>query len=230
MRQEDFDSSCVSAYDVRPWITVAVTTTRTITGSRRAWRFRITSSRKYFVEAGRTSPETRLITIRPKPAAKIPRRGLISASTSGSSFQSNFAFAGLPSPLFFFSWRSMRLPMRSTPGLVCLPSIPNYTLKFFPLPASHGRSPESLSLCPPLFSVFSVLSLLTLSASLAASCPTQARMIDSRHGQEKTSTQEEIRQESGTPKKESHPEKETRSGEERCKKEDRAQEETRAPR
>src|SRR5271154_3549155 len=193
-------------------MTVAVTTTRTITGNRRAWRFKITSSRKYFVDAGRTRPETRFIPTSPKPAAKIPRRGLISASTSGSSFQSNFAFSGLPSPLFFFSWRSMRLPIRSTPGLVCLPSIPNYTLKFFSLPATRGRSREHLFLCPPVVSGFSVSSLLTSPAGQAASCPAQARMLHSPHGQEKTSTQKEIREEARSSKKERNPEEETRVG------------------
>src|SRR4029077_10002352 len=54
-----------------------------------------TSSSRYFVEAGSTSPESRLITIRPKPSARIPRRGFKSAITSGSSFQDAFAVAGL---------------------------------------------------------------------------------------------------------------------------------------
>src|SRR5277367_5242772 len=226
-------------------MTVADTTTSTITGNRCAWRFRITSSRKYFVEAGRTRPETRLITISPKPTARIPRRGLISARTSGSSFQSNFALAGLPSPLFFLSWRSIRLPMRSTPGLACLPSIPHYTSKLARAAAAqrgrvlcrefgikcvpaemrarvaatqhsllgdHGRSwalldPRDLfPLCPPRFSVFAGLSLLEFCQSIAPSCPAHARMVDFRHGQEKTNTQEEIREESSKPKKEISPE------------------------
>src|SRR5271156_4547590 len=196
-------------------MTVAVTTTRTITGSRRAWRFKITSSRKYFVDAGRTRPETRLITISPKPAAKIPRRGLISASTSGSSFQSNFAFAGLPSPLFFFSWRSMRLPIRSTPGLVCLPSIPNYTLKFFSPPALLSLR-RNLSRCALRLFECSLCCILDVASEPSPSCPAQARLIDSPHGQEKTSTQEEIHEETRTPKKENNPEEETRAQEEPC--------------
>src|SRR5271154_1871657 len=249
-------------------MTVAVTTTRTITGNRRAWRFRITSSRKYFVEAGRTRPETRLITISPKPIARTPRRGLISASTSGSSFPSTFALAGLPSPLFFFSWRSMRLPMRSTPGLACLPSIAHYTLKLArPAAAQRGRVPcqefgikcvrvemratvaatqlsvfgglgrswtlldprDLLSLCPPPFSVFSVLSLLTFCQSIAPSCPTHTRMVDFPHGQEKTNTQEEIREETSQPKKEINPEEKVDAKAVRAKEEGLAPQKARLP-
>src|SRR5271169_193837 len=249
-------------------MTVADTTTSTITGNRCAWRFRITSSRKYFVEAGRTRPETRLITISPKPTARIPRRGLISARTSGSSFQSNLALAGLPSPLFFFSWRSIRLPMRSTPGLACLPSIPHYTSKLARAAAAqrgrvlcrefgikcvpaelrardaatqhsllgdHGRSwalldPRDLpSLCPPRFSVFAGLSLLTFCQSIAPSCPAHTRMVDFRHGQEKTNTQEEIREETSKPKKEISPEEKAGAEEVRAKEEGLAPQRARPP-
>src|SRR5271155_3099775 len=56
-----------------------------------------TLSSRYFVEAGRTSPESRLMTIRPKPSARIPRRGRSSSQTSGNIFQETFAFEG-------FSW------------------------------------------------------------------------------------------------------------------------------
>src|SRR6266436_4529977 len=52
-----------------------------------------TLSRKYFVDAGRTRPEIRLMAISPKPRISRPRRGLISAQTSGSDFQAFFLFS-----------------------------------------------------------------------------------------------------------------------------------------
>src|SRR5579863_8131207 len=53
-----------------------------------------TLSTKYFVEAGRTRPQTRLMAIRPKPRMRRPRRGLISAQTSGSDFHAFFFLTG----------------------------------------------------------------------------------------------------------------------------------------
>ena len=44
------------------------------------------SSKKYFEDAGKTSPDSRFSTIRTNPIASIPRRGLISAQTCGSIF------------------------------------------------------------------------------------------------------------------------------------------------
>src|SRR5208282_5528417 len=52
-----------------------------------------TLSTKYFVEAGRTNPQTRLMAINPKPRMSRPRRGLMSAQTSGSDFQAFFLFS-----------------------------------------------------------------------------------------------------------------------------------------
>src|ERR1700734_2930830 len=72
---------------------VAETTHNTIGMSQLVCLLVIASSMRYFVEAGRINPETRLTTMRLKPKAITPRRGLRSARTSGSNFQSNFARA-----------------------------------------------------------------------------------------------------------------------------------------
>src|SRR6266700_1815338 len=58
------------------------------------------SSIRYLGEAGKTSPATRLIAIKPNPRASSQRRGLMSIQIWGSSIQmgsdfSDFAFAGL---------------------------------------------------------------------------------------------------------------------------------------
>ena len=53
----------------------------------------MTLSTKYFVDAGSTRPQTRLMAISTKPSASKPRRGLISAQTSGSDFQAFLRFA-----------------------------------------------------------------------------------------------------------------------------------------
>src|SRR3984957_1553884 len=74
---------------------VAATTPNTIGASQLVCLLVMTSSMRYFVEAGRINPETRLTTMRLKPKAITPRRGLRSARTSGSNFQSNFARAGV---------------------------------------------------------------------------------------------------------------------------------------
>ena len=49
--------------------------------------FPITSSTRYFVDPGSTSPATRLIAINPNPTKSIARRGWISAQISGSELQ-----------------------------------------------------------------------------------------------------------------------------------------------
>src|SRR5580700_5664389 len=97
-------------------------------GNRRVCRFKITSSSRYFVDAGRIKPDKRLTTINPKPIAMMVLRGLISATTSGSNFQSNFAFAGLLSGPFFACF-SIRLPILSRPESRCRLSMKHYTPK-----------------------------------------------------------------------------------------------------
>ena len=52
----DFDSSCVNVKEVSPCTTVAASTASTIGVSNCIWCFPITSSTKYFVEAGRQHP------------------------------------------------------------------------------------------------------------------------------------------------------------------------------
>src|SRR5271169_1269319 len=51
-------------------------------------------STRNFVEAGSTSPDTRLITISTKPIANNPRRGRISCQISGSPLKTCVFFAG----------------------------------------------------------------------------------------------------------------------------------------
>src|SRR5260370_27004240 len=53
----------------------------------------ITLSIRYFVEAGRTSPATRLIAISTKPKASSPRLGFISPQTSGRLFHAFLRFS-----------------------------------------------------------------------------------------------------------------------------------------
>src|ERR1700730_7929813 len=55
----------------------------------------MTSSTRYFVEAGRIKPDTRFTAINNSPAAKMPRRGLISAHTWGRFFHAFFVFLTL---------------------------------------------------------------------------------------------------------------------------------------
>src|ERR1700730_17821581 len=52
----------------------------------------MTSSTRYFVEAGRIKPETRFTAINNNPTAKIPRRGLMSAHTCGRFFHAFLVF------------------------------------------------------------------------------------------------------------------------------------------
>src|ERR1700685_1145565 len=73
---------------------VAAITHNTIGASQLVCLLVMTSSMRYFVEAGRINPETRLTTMRLKPKAITPRRGLRSARTSGSNFQLNFVRVG----------------------------------------------------------------------------------------------------------------------------------------
>src|SRR5262249_22790576 len=91
----DFESSWVKLKEVSPCTTVAATTISTIGVRRWIWRLPMTSSTKYFVEAGRINPEMRLMPMRTRPKARIPRRGLMRAHTSGKSFQACFCLAGL---------------------------------------------------------------------------------------------------------------------------------------
>ncbi len=67
----------------------------------------ITLSTKYFADAGKTKPATRLTAISTKPSASRPRRGWISAQTSGSDFQADFFFAAG----FFASGAVASLPL-----------------------------------------------------------------------------------------------------------------------
>src|ERR1039457_2636491 len=64
---------------------VAVAAASTIHTSNWYWRLPSTSSTRNLVEPGNTSPQMRLITIRPNPAARIPRRERIISRMSGQT-------------------------------------------------------------------------------------------------------------------------------------------------
>ena len=64
-------------------------------------------------------PQRRFTTISRKPSAMIPRRGLSSASTSGSWLQSNFCLVVLVLPALV-SCRETREPILSMPDF-CWP-------------------------------------------------------------------------------------------------------------
>ena len=87
-----------------------------------------TLSRKYFVEAGRTNPETRLIVIKKSPSARTPLRGWIIAQTSGSAFHT-FVFGGLAPG----SLESVAMLYRGWSALIvgCPWSIRNYKVLWY---------------------------------------------------------------------------------------------------
>src|ERR1700744_6450949 len=105
---------------------VAARTASTIGVSKLICFFVTTLSRKYFVEAGRINPETRLIVISSKPSARTPRRGWIIAQTSGNAFHT-FGFAGLAAAA---SLESVGMVYRGWSALIvgCLWSTQNYTM------------------------------------------------------------------------------------------------------
>src|SRR5260370_21470004 len=98
----DLDSSCVSVKEVSPCRTVAARTPSTMGVSSWTCRLPITLSTRYFVEAGKTNPERRLMAISTKPIARSPRLGLISAQTSGRFFHAflRFSFFAADSGVF----------------------------------------------------------------------------------------------------------------------------------
>src|SRR5713226_3196420 len=89
----DLESSCVSVKEVSPCRTVAARTPSTMGVSSWICRLPITLSTRYFVEAGKTNPERRLMAISAKPSARSPRLGLISAQTSGRFFHAFLRFS-----------------------------------------------------------------------------------------------------------------------------------------
>src|ERR1700744_3034757 len=104
---------------------VAASTADTIGVSNPISFFVTTLSRKYFVEAGRTNPETRLIVINSIPSARTPRRGWIIAQTSGSAFHT-LVFGGLAPA----SLESVAMLYRGWSALIvgCLWSVGNYKM------------------------------------------------------------------------------------------------------
>src|ERR1700675_787395 len=71
--------------------------------NKRMWCLPMTSSTRYFVEAGRIKPDTRFTAINSNPAAKMPRRGLISAHTCGRFFHAFLVFLSLETARGSFS-------------------------------------------------------------------------------------------------------------------------------
>src|SRR3981189_3386859 len=114
----DLDSNCVSVNDVRPWMTVAVRTASTIGVSNRICFWPITLSIRYFVDAGNTNPERRLIAMSTKPSANNPRRGFISAQTSGRLFHAFLRFSLLDGDLTVVSV-AMIGGRKYTPAIRC---------------------------------------------------------------------------------------------------------------
>src|ERR1700730_5955914 len=99
----DLESSCVKLKDVRPWRMVANKTARTMGVSTPTCFLTTTLSTKYFVEAGSTSPDKRLMAISRKPSASSPRLGFINAQISGRFFQVFLRFSVFESDLGSFS-------------------------------------------------------------------------------------------------------------------------------
>src|SRR5712692_8236166 len=89
----DLESSCVRLKEVRPCTIVAPRTARTIGVNSCICLCSTTLSTKYFIEAGKTNPERRLMAISAKPSARSPRLGLISAQTSGRFFHAFLRFS-----------------------------------------------------------------------------------------------------------------------------------------
>src|SRR6266436_5932165 len=95
----DLERSCVKLKEVSPCTSVAPRTARTIGVSSPTCLWSTTLSTKYFMEPGSTKPETRLMAISTKPSARSPRRGLISAQTSGRFFHAFLRFSVLAGDL-----------------------------------------------------------------------------------------------------------------------------------
>src|SRR5436305_1328840 len=94
-RWSALESSWVKAKDVMPCKAVAASTPTINQVSRSERCLLITSSTSTFGDHGRTSPATRLITIRKNPPTSRPTRGRTSAHTSGHAALSrskNFFF------------------------------------------------------------------------------------------------------------------------------------------
>src|SRR6266704_2829171 len=84
-------------------MTVAASTPSTIGVSRFICRLPMTLSTKYFVDAGSTNPDTRLMAMSTKPNASSPRLGLTKAQTSGRFFHAFLRFSLLEGELASFS-------------------------------------------------------------------------------------------------------------------------------
>src|SRR5712692_1667626 len=107
-------------------MTVAPSTPNTMGVSRLTCRWVMTLSTRYFVEAGSTSPETRLTAISTNPIASSPRRGLINAQTSGRFFHAFLRFSFLEDGLSFVLV-VMNREANPALGVGCRPGSCNYT-------------------------------------------------------------------------------------------------------
>src|SRR5713226_9642743 len=88
----------------------------------------MTLSTRYFVEAGKTNPDRRLMAISTKPSASSPRLGFISAQTSGRFFHAFLRFSLLTGELAAVSV-AMICRTNYTPGIRCQHCRNNYMAK-----------------------------------------------------------------------------------------------------
>src|SRR5712692_3011247 len=124
----DLESSCVSVNEVNPCRTVAARTPSTMGVSNWICRLPRTLSTRYFVEAGKTNPERRLMAINTKPSASSPRLGLISAQTSGRFFHAFLRFSLLTGDCDAVSV-AMICGTNNTPGVRCRWRLYDYIAK-----------------------------------------------------------------------------------------------------
>jgi len=88
------------------------------------------ASTKYFVEAGSTSPDNRLMAMSRKPSASNPRLGFINAQTSGRFFHVFLRFSVFDGDLGSFS-AAMICGMKGTLRLRCPQPANIYTAIFY---------------------------------------------------------------------------------------------------
>src|SRR3989442_5150525 len=126
----DLESNCVKLKEVRPWRIVANRTARTIGVSTPTSFLTTTLSTKYFVEAGSTNPDKRLMAMSRKPSASNPRLGFINAQTSGRFFHVFLRFSVFDGDLGSFS-AAMICGMKGTLRLRCPQPANIYTAIFY---------------------------------------------------------------------------------------------------
>ncbi len=107
---------CERANDVDAWISIAAIAAIARSGSSSCFPFPMTSSIRYFDDAGRTSPARRLTSISASPTESRPRRAQ-TRSRASCHTSSSFSF-------FFFSSGFTRASYTLAPCASRLPSPP----------------------------------------------------------------------------------------------------------